>query len=149
MTRIEGLAAIEYAEAHGLTLSKYTDPTEEARDGLTVAEAQRVSAEDPSLIYVDVTQAQKIGALFGDDGCHWESTNGLTLDGECRAEGATVSHARCAEDEETGDPITYEVTVHGIPDLTRYAFADGSAIVAGEGGWDYEGKAPFSWAGAE
>lgn len=31
--------------------------------------------------------------------------------------------------------------------LVRYEFEDGSAIVAGVGGWDIEGPTPFSWAG--
>jgi hypothetical protein len=53
---ITGHDAIEYAEQRGLPLSKYTDPTEGARDGLTVGEALEVAAEDPSLIYVEVPQ---------------------------------------------------------------------------------------------
>lgn len=51
---ITGFAAIEYAEEHGLTLGKYTDPTEEAREGLSVDEAREIADEDPSLIYVTV-----------------------------------------------------------------------------------------------
>ena len=50
---LTGFDAIDYAEAHGLTLSKYGDPTEGARDGLTVDEAREVAAEDPGLIYLD------------------------------------------------------------------------------------------------
>ena len=49
---LEGFAAIEYAEAHDLTLSKYTDPTEDAREDLTAAEARAVAREDSRLIYV-------------------------------------------------------------------------------------------------
>ena len=52
--RIHGLEAIDYAEAHDLTLSKYTDPTEDARDGLSAEEARDIASDDPSLIYVDV-----------------------------------------------------------------------------------------------
>lgn len=51
-TTLTGNAAIEYAEAHGLELSKYADPLEDAREGLTVEEAREVAREDPSLIYV-------------------------------------------------------------------------------------------------
>lgn len=47
--RLEGSEAIHFAERHGLTLSKAADPTEDARDGLTPDEAQRI---DPSLIYL-------------------------------------------------------------------------------------------------
>jgi hypothetical protein len=53
MTRLEGLEAIEYAREHDLTLCKYEDPTEDAREGLTVEEAVAVACEDPSLIYID------------------------------------------------------------------------------------------------
>jgi hypothetical protein len=53
-TTLEGLNAIDYAEAHGLTLNKYADPTEDAREGLSVSEAREVAREDASLIYVSV-----------------------------------------------------------------------------------------------
>ena len=42
--KLSGHEAIEYAEANDLPLSKYADPTEDAR-------------EDPSLIFVEVPQA--------------------------------------------------------------------------------------------
>ena len=53
MSKITGYAAIEYAERHGLTLNKYADPTEDARDGLTPDDARQIAREDPSLIYVE------------------------------------------------------------------------------------------------
>ena len=52
-TKLTGSKAIEYAEAHGLTLNKYTDPTEEAREGLSVDEARQIAREDPSLIWIE------------------------------------------------------------------------------------------------
>jgi hypothetical protein len=42
--RMHGDKAIEYAEAHGLRLRKYADPTEDGRDDLTVAEAREVAS---------------------------------------------------------------------------------------------------------
>ena len=54
---ITGYDAIDYAEEHGLSLSKHADPTEDAREGLTPEEAREVAAEDPSLIYVQVLDA--------------------------------------------------------------------------------------------
>jgi hypothetical protein len=51
---LSGYAAIEYAEANGLALSKYNDPIEDAREGLTPAEARKIAAEDPNLIYLPV-----------------------------------------------------------------------------------------------
>lgn len=53
MTKLTGRPAIEYAEQHGLLLNKYTDPIEEAREGLTPAEARAVAAEDPALIWIE------------------------------------------------------------------------------------------------
>ena len=55
--RLEAHAAIDHAEAHGLTLSKYADPTEGAREGLSVDEARAVAREDAGLIYLDAAQA--------------------------------------------------------------------------------------------
>lgn len=51
-TTVTGTKAIELAERLGLPLSKYADPTEGEREGLTVAEAREIAREDPSLIYV-------------------------------------------------------------------------------------------------
>ena len=56
MTRLRGHDAIRYAATHGRTLSKYTSPTSEARDGLTVAEAREIARVDPSLIYLEVSR---------------------------------------------------------------------------------------------
>ena len=54
MRRLTGHAAIDYAAVRGLVLSKYTDPTDEARDGLTVAEAREIARVDPSLVYLEI-----------------------------------------------------------------------------------------------
>lgn len=55
--RLAGSVAIDYAERHGLTLSKYADPTEDARNGVSTAEARKIAREDPSLIYLEITHA--------------------------------------------------------------------------------------------
>lgn len=57
MVRLTGVAAIEAAESMGLLLGKYADPTEGAREGLTVSEAREVAAEDSGLVYLDVPAA--------------------------------------------------------------------------------------------
>jgi hypothetical protein len=54
MQRIHGTQAIDYALETGRTLSKYADPTEGARYGLSISEAKAVAAQDPGLVYVDV-----------------------------------------------------------------------------------------------
>jgi hypothetical protein len=51
--KLTGIEAIEYAEANGLTLNKYNDPTEDAREGLTPEEARKIAREDSGLIYVE------------------------------------------------------------------------------------------------
>jgi len=56
--RLTGTDAIEYAERHDLLLSKYADPIEDGRDGLTPEEAAAIAREDPSLIYIDIAPAQ-------------------------------------------------------------------------------------------
>lgn len=55
--RIVGRAAIQRAEAEGITLSTYTDPTAEGRDGVSVEEARDIAREDPSLVYMVVSGA--------------------------------------------------------------------------------------------
>ena len=52
---ITGQAAIDHAEQSGLTLNKYADPIEEARDGLTIDEAEEVARVDASLIWIKTT----------------------------------------------------------------------------------------------
>jgi hypothetical protein len=52
-TTISGHAAITLAETFGLTLNKYADPTDGARDGLTAEEAREIAREDASLIWLD------------------------------------------------------------------------------------------------
>jgi hypothetical protein len=76
------------------------------------------------------TTAERIAKQLGNDGECWESDDGRDLDTLAKEAGA-------------------EVTYHDTRELTRYYFSDGSAIVAGVGGWDIEGDEPFSWAGAE
>jgi hypothetical protein len=55
MAKLIGHEAIEAAEkSETIVLCKYADPTEGAREGLTVAEARAVTKEDPGLIWADV-----------------------------------------------------------------------------------------------
>lgn len=55
--KLTGHDAIAFAESNGVTLSKYHDPIEGAREGLTVEEAKEVAAEDPSLIYLNTADS--------------------------------------------------------------------------------------------
>lgn len=61
-----GLDAIAYAEAHGLAVAKANDPTEDAREGVSVDDAREIARQDASLIYVEVpwnTVRQHIAGL--------------------------------------------------------------------------------------
>lgn len=56
MVTYTGMDAIEYAERHGMELSKYQDPVEDAREGLSVEEARGIAREDPNLIHLEVEE---------------------------------------------------------------------------------------------
>lgn len=45
-----GYDAIAYAEAHDMTLAKTADPTEGAREGVSVGEARQIATQDSSLL---------------------------------------------------------------------------------------------------
>lgn len=49
---LTGHDAIDYAETHGLTLSKYSDPMEGAREMVEIPEAREIAADDPALIWI-------------------------------------------------------------------------------------------------
>lgn len=53
-TVLTGHDALDHARQHGLLLGKYADPTEDAREGLSVEEAEEIASEDPSLIWIEV-----------------------------------------------------------------------------------------------
>jgi len=53
--RLTGFDAIEYAEKQTLLLNKHPDGITGPRVGLTVAEAQAVAADDPDLVWLDVS----------------------------------------------------------------------------------------------
>jgi len=87
-TKLSGEAAIERAEQRGLLLSKYTDPTEEARDNLTPDEAREVALEDPSLIYLEVDEpalSKRTGA-FEDEDTFWAAVAECDWGTRCRQE---------------------------------------------------------------
>lgn len=51
-------AAIARAVSEGRRLCSYESPTEEAREGLTAAEAEKIAAEDPGLVRVEADRAR-------------------------------------------------------------------------------------------
>jgi hypothetical protein len=52
-TRLEGWAAIAFAERSGCLLCIHAGGGEPARDGVSVDEARRVAASRPDRVYVD------------------------------------------------------------------------------------------------
>ncbi len=54
-----GQAAIDYAQEHNLTLSRYRDITGPAKDGLTVEQAQEIAQRDVNLIYLTVVEGRE------------------------------------------------------------------------------------------
>lgn len=79
--------------------------------------------------YID--EAHRAGCLFGDDGTCWETDDGESFQ--------DVMHRLTLYSERSPR--------HDRLDVIRHVFGDGSGIVETEGGWDYEGPVPFSWAG--
>ena len=52
--RLTGFEAIEYAEKESLPLNKAEDHIDEAREGLSIGEAEAIATEDPDLIWLEV-----------------------------------------------------------------------------------------------
>jgi hypothetical protein len=101
VSTLTGTDAIAYAETHGRTLNKHADPTEGARTGLTVSEAQRVAKEDPSLIWIDSTHYACVGS------------DGITL--VVWGLGATPEAARAeAREQETDGEDVDAMTIHPV-----------------------------------
>jgi len=91
------------------------------------------TADDPDLTELEdeiaarATEAERVAAAYcGDGQRYYHPVSGQPLDEYCEAVGGYFEH--------TGS-------------LARYEFADDSAIVLAEGGWDIEGDEPFSWRG--
>jgi hypothetical protein len=59
--RLTGFEAIDYAEQEGMTLNKAADAIDESRSGLSVAEAEAIAAEEPSLIWLEVPEQEYYG----------------------------------------------------------------------------------------
>lgn len=53
---LTGFAAIEFAEKQGLKLKKKADHVDGPREGLSIAEAEAVASDDPSLIWLEVDE---------------------------------------------------------------------------------------------
>ena len=50
---LKGDEAIHYAAVHDMTLNKYASETEDAREGLSVEEANRIADDNPGLIWIE------------------------------------------------------------------------------------------------
>ncbi len=54
--RLIGFDAISFAEREGYRLNKFGDHIDPPRNGLTIAEAEAIAADDPDLIWLDVPE---------------------------------------------------------------------------------------------
>ena len=98
MKRLKGWEAIAYAQSHDLTLHKYEDPTEDAREGLSVAQARRVALEDPALIYLEVDLPAAVLARW--DAADWDAARMVAR--RYRYEDAETHAPLALTDEEAG-----------------------------------------------
>jgi hypothetical protein len=125
-----GYKAIAFASAHNLTLCKYNDPIEGAREGLTVEEAEAVAREDDSLIYLDLPDFEFLG-LDGMGHFAW------SVAGQCSNLRIVVAFEQSYDDIDA--PPTWEantvgaqwvgdnerVTLRRVLRATRRAWPDG------------------------
>lgn len=59
--RLTGFEAIEYAEKEGLRLNKLADHIDDARSGLSIAEAEAIATDDPESIWLKVADSEYYG----------------------------------------------------------------------------------------
>jgi len=79
--RLLGYDAIEYAEARGLLVNKYADPTEGARSGIDPDDARDIAAEDEGLIWLGLAVAAPRTADAPCPPLYWQVT-GRSLSSE-------------------------------------------------------------------
>lgn len=121
MTTLKAFAAIEYAEKNGLTLSKYNDDTEDAKDGLSVEDARKVAAEDPTLIYIEIEPTYTVVSARVCDDPNRDNVNELPSTDN----GAAIVRLRRDQDGVEGDVYV----MVGTPEhLIGTAQASGSAL---------------------
>jgi hypothetical protein len=96
-----------------------------------------------------MTIAQDFAARLGNDGQRWETHDGVSFADLIEQLGATTTFSSRQYDVYGG-----RYYIDGwrggwfSGDPVRHEFADGSAIVEMGDGWDIEGAAKYSWAGA-
>jgi len=59
--KLTGFEAIEFAEKEGLQLNKAADSIDDAVQGLSIAEAEALAAEDPESIWLVVDDQEYFG----------------------------------------------------------------------------------------
>lgn len=82
---LNGTDAIDWYENHGVgTLSKRTDPTEEARDRITLDEAAAIAREDENLVALHVPVAEvRVVQVDWENNAHvwWDAFETAVTDG--------------------------------------------------------------------
>ena len=56
--KLTGFEAIEFAEKEGLTLNKAGDPIDGPVQGLTIAEAEALAANDPASVWLEIPDGE-------------------------------------------------------------------------------------------
>jgi hypothetical protein len=100
---------------------------------------------------ITTTLAQQFADRMGNDGQRWHTDNAESFAEVAEQMGATVEYSARAPRDSEEEPQRYIAghrSSHASDDPIRYAFSDGSAVVAAGAAWDIEGAEPFSWAGA-
>lgn len=77
-----------------------------------------------------MNQAEKIAAMFGNDGQQWATADGESLDDACEAAGGVITY------RDGWGTDTY-----------KYTFADGSVITVAGAAWDFGYEDCWCWAG--
>ena len=86
--------------------------------------------------------AEQVAAQLKNDGQRWETLDGCSFERLMEQFEAVRTYGELMDDTE-------HVPTWNRTDCSRYEFADKSAIVECGGGWDIEGRRPFSWLGCE
>lgn len=104
LTGRDAITLATLATFAGVRLDKHTDPTEGAREGLTIAEAHAVASEDPSLIFAHVMVPSSLTARERDDNWIVEDEGGGTWFPASDAEigNADIALALCHHAPTTG-----------------------------------------------
>lgn len=122
MSKLTGQDAIDYAARTGAQLNKYDDPVEGAREGLTVAEAEDVAAEDPGLVWCEASEERLTVWLPCLRANAPSNTAGMRNAGSVYAtREQALAHEHWANQAPYAEAIAVEVSDKALSPLLEYA----------------------------